>query len=121
MKKETLMLNLSITILLCLVNMEGGLKAQSSEYTIESFQDDGYTELTSYQSIALLTNWHPFWTYEFDFGFPFPFYDFTYNKMLFRYNGWESFTDEEDTAIFLMEYGWTHEAFVDSFNIPSDV
>jgi hypothetical protein len=87
---------------------------QSPEYALESFQGETYTELTSFQSIRLLTNGNPFWEYEFQLEFPFPFYDSIYTRILYS-RSWGSFTDDQDPSLLLMEYRW------DTSKSPSDV
>ena len=53
--------------ILCLIYIISNkdINAQSSKYSIESFQDT-YSELQEYQSIALLTGWDPLWTMSFN-------------------------------------------------------
>lgn len=96
------------------------LCAQSPGYTIESFQGS-YTELSSYQSIGILTQGDPLWEYEFQLEFPFPFYDSTYSRMFYNQNAWGSFTEDQDVALFLFQAPWTYEHIVDTSNITSDV
>lgn len=96
--------------------------AQSSEYTIESFQSV-YEELTSYQSIGILTGGDPLWEYEFEFGFTFPFYDSSYQSIFYEQNAWGAFTDDEDEAVYLMNSNssYTYDNILDTSNITSDV
>jgi hypothetical protein len=98
-----------------------GLIAQSSEYTIESFQGV-YTELSTYESIYLLTGGDRLWEYDFEFEFPFPFYDSTYYWMHFDEESWGSFTLDQDLALLLMHFGtYTFYEANDTSNITSDV
>lgn len=97
------------------------LSGQSSEYTIESFQDV-YSELSSYQSVAILTMGSIFWEYEFDLNFDFPFFDSSYNKLIYREEAWGSLTDDQDNAFLLMEFdAYVFDNVIDTFNITSDV
>ena len=105
-------------ILSFLCNTE--IKAQSPGYTIESFQDT-YTELESYESIALITGFDPLWSFEFQLDFPFPFYDSIYTRLFFDRSGWGSFTEDQDLSLFLMQYdGWTYDPWMGSKDIDSD-
>lgn len=98
-----------------------GLKAQSSEYIIESFQSI-YTELSMYESIALLTGGDRLWVYDFNLEFPFPFYDSTYTWVHFDSEVWGSFTIDEDIALLVMHFSkYTFDELVDTSNITSDV
>lgn len=111
--------NCFLFLFLCIqVNMSG----QITHYTIESFQGE-YDELTSYQSVALLTDFDPFWWYEFELDFPFPFYDSTYTRMIYNHASWGGFTEDQDEALLLMDCGAfsiDHHA-IDTSNITSDV
>ena len=117
----------SIQILYCffsglLIFNSTPIVAQSSGYTIESFQDE-YTELTAYESMSWLFLGDPLWEHEFQLNFQFPFYGASYDKMIYNAEGWGMFTDDEDEALYLMDYtrGYSYDILEDSVNIPSDV
>ncbi|MEO6132034.1 MAG: T9SS type A sorting domain-containing protein [Saprospiraceae bacterium] len=96
--------------------------AQSAGYTIESFQDV-YTELTNYESVSLLTMGDLFWELEFPLNFQFPFYDSLYESVIYHHEAWGMFTDDEDLALFLMDFTrlYAFDDLVDTSNITSDV
>ena len=107
---------ISITIL------SFNLMAQSPNYTIESFQGN-YSELSNYQSVAILTKGDLLWEFEFQLNFPFPFYDSTYTRILFNHASWGSFTEDQDEALLLMDdlNSYTFDNVLDTSNITSDV
>ena len=96
------------------------IKAQSPGYTIESYQDT-YSELQEYQSIALLTEWNPLWSYEFQLNFAFPYFDSVYTRLFFDRSGWGYFTEDQDLSLFLMEgWSWTYDPYMGNNNPDSD-
>ena len=108
--------------ILCLIFIifNKDINAQSSKYSIESFQDT-YSELQEYQSIALLTEWNPLWSYEFQLNFPFPFFDSIYTRLFFDRSGWGYFTEDQDLSLFLMEgWSWTYDPYMGNNNPDSD-
>ena len=111
-----------LLIATCVAFSYNHTSAQSEGYFIESFQDV-YTELTNYESIALLTEGNVFWEYEFPLNFQFPFYDSVYNSVIYRHEAWGSFTDNEDEALFLMVFTrlYAFDDLIDTSNITSDV
>src|SRR5688572_23050607 len=93
--------------------------SQPLDYDIESFQGV-YSELTSYQSVAILTMGSIFWEYEFDLNFDFPFFDSSYNKLIYREEAWGSLTEDQDEAFLLMEFdAYVFDNVEDTFNITS--
>lgn len=94
--------------------------SQTSKYEIESFQST-YSALTDYQSLGILEQGIPLWEHEFELNFPFPFFDSSYTRMIYAYDGWGSFTDDQDESLLMMSYKWTWENFKDTSNITSDV
>ncbi|HEY5825402.1 MAG TPA: T9SS type A sorting domain-containing protein [Cyclobacteriaceae bacterium] len=95
--------------------------SQTSQYDIESFQDV-YSELSSYQSVAILTEGSIFWEYEFDLDFNFPFFDSFYTKLIYREEAWGSLTEDQDFAFLLMEFdAYVFDNVIDTSNITSDV
>ncbi len=97
------------------------LSAQSSGYTIESFQDV-YSELAEYESIVLQTQNDLFWEVEFPLNFGFPYYDSMYNKVTFLHDSWGYFTENQDLSLFLFEYiPFVTELYSDTIEFPSDV
>lgn len=95
--------------------------SQPSDYDIESFQGV-YNELSSYQSVALLTEGSIFWEYEFDLNFDFPFFDSFYTKLIYREEAWGSLTEDQDEALLLMEFdAYVFDNVIDTSNITSDV
>lgn len=96
--------------------------SQPSEYDIESFQGI-YNELSSYQSVAILTEGSIFWEYEFDLNFDFPFFDSIYDKLIYREEAWGSLTEDQDEALLLMDVldGYVFDYVIDTSNITSDV
>ena len=94
---------------------------QSPGYSIESFQSV-YTEITEYESIVIQTENDLFWEVEFPFGFQFPFYDSSYNYVTFVHNAWGYFTDNEEFALYMLQYPLLVTEFnFDTSFIPSDV
>lgn len=110
-----------VFFMLFLVCGNGKNLAQSNEYVVESEQGI-YEELTTYESVALATEFDPLWAYEFELEFPFPFYDSAYNRVIFDRSGYGAFTDNEDNSLFLFQYySWAYDPFMGSSEIPSDV
>lgn len=111
--------NLFLMIFLLLVQYQ---VISQPKYNIESFQGS-YNGLSSYESIALLTQGSIFWEYEFDLNFDFPFFDSVYNKLIYREEAWGSFTENQDEALLLMDFlnGYGFDPVVDTSNITSDV
>ena len=109
-------------ISICFFFLYLNTKAQSSEYTIESFQDV-YTELTNYESVGILALGNPIWEFEFPLNFQFPFYGSFYDNIIYNAEGWGMFTDDEDESTYLMDftrsYAW--DDLNDTSNITSDV
>jgi len=79
------------------------ISAQSSGYTIESFQGV-YTELDQYESIQSPTDFDIFWEREFELNFQFPYYDSVYNRVIFVHDNWGAVTDDQDFSLLLFEY-----------------
>lgn len=97
------------------------ISAQSEGYVIESFQDV-YSELTDYESIALLNDGSPIWDHYFQLDFQFPFYGNFYDEFYYRTEAWGSVTIDEDLAFFLMDYSRAYQYHVEDLaNITSDV
>jgi hypothetical protein len=109
-------------ILMPLILQEWSVMAQSESYSIESFQDE-YTELSEYESISTIFEGIPLWEYEFQLEFQFPFYETNYDRLIYRSDAWGSVTDEEDEALYLMNYngGYSYPPLEDPNNIESDV
>ncbi|MEP6793930.1 MAG: T9SS type A sorting domain-containing protein [Saprospiraceae bacterium] len=91
------------------------ISAQSKGYTIESFQGV-YTELADYGSVRTLADGNAIWEIEFPLNFQFPYYNMFYDSLLFNFESWGMFTDDEDESLYLMDftsYAW--------YDITSDV
>ena len=91
------------TMLFCSTHSIPNSTAQSTGYTIESFQDV-YAELDEYESVVVQTDNFLFWQLEFPLDFQFPYYDSMYNRAIFVHDNWGAFTDDEDISLYLFEY-----------------
>jgi len=98
------------------------ISAQSEEYVIESFQGE-YTELTEYESVAILALGNPLWELEFDLDFEFPFYGDLYDRMIYNGEAYGMLTDDEDLAFFMMNFtrNYAYDVPEDTIDIASDV
>ena len=98
------------------------LFAQSPGYTIESFQGV-YTELEDYESVGILAEGNAIWEIKFPLNFQFPYYNMFYDSLLFNFESWGMFTDDEDESLYLMDFpgGYSWDDLIDTSNITSDV
>jgi len=98
------------------------LSAQSEGYSIESFQGV-YTELEDYESVGILADGNAIWEIKFPLNFHFPYYNMFYDSLLFNFESWGMFTDDEDESLYLMDFpgGYSWADLNDTSNITSDV
>ncbi len=89
-------------------------------YTVTAFMDE-YSELTSYNSIAIETQGDIWWEKRFELPFDFELFDTSYNYMICDWVGSCYFDDDVEYSIKLLTFGYEFDNVLDTINILSDV
>ncbi|MEZ4907829.1 MAG: T9SS type A sorting domain-containing protein [Saprospiraceae bacterium] len=89
-------------------------------YTVTAFMDE-YSELTSYNSIAIETQGDIWWEKRFELPFDFELFDTSYNYMICDWDGSCYFDDDVEYSIKLLTFGYEFDNVLDTINILSDV